>query len=426
MTKRLRDALAKQIEARQAVNAADDDGRDEALAALEAADKEVREALDGEPETTTDGLETDGEDAEARERREIRERTNMGDYVRAAIVERPVSGAAAEWADAMGCPGMMPLEAFDGYMAPRETRQGRRETREDAISAGPAVDTESQTAMILPSVFRETIAADLGIEMPMVGTGMATYPVITTPPTAGARALDAGGDATAAVVTPISVAPKRIQGRVAWRREDAALLGDLDTALVGDLGAVLADTYDQEIVEGDGDLAQKGGRMHGLSAQLPIPGAGTDEAATTFATFVQRVAGMLDGTFSTTLSQLRLQTSVEAYAYLTSLFRSDESETAALDWAMGRVGSLMASGRIVQEAISAAAGARSVVYCRRTRPVGRVAVAPVWQGVSLIRDEITGSGRGAVAVNADMLVGGIAFTRPSAFARTSIATTAKQ
>jgi hypothetical protein len=426
VTKRLRDALTAQIEARQAVNAADeDDKRAEALAALTAADKEVREALDAEPETTTDDLATDGVDAEERERREIRERTNMGDYIRSAIVERPVEGAAAEWAAAMGCPGMMPLEAFDGHMAPRETRQAR-ETRADAVSAGPALDTQTQTAMILPSVFRETIAADLGIEMPMVGTGLANYPVITTPPTAGARAVDAGGDATAAVITPISVAPKRIQGRVSWRREDAALLGDLDTALVGDLGAVLADVYDQEIVEADGDLAQKGGRMHGLSAQLPLPAAATDAAATTFPAFVQRVAALLDGTFSTMLSQLRLQTSVEAYAYLASLFRSNESETAALDWAMGRVGSLMASGRITQAARGAAAGARSVVYCRRARPVGRVAVAPVWQGVNLIRDEITGARQGHVAVNADMLVGGIAFTRPSAFAATSIATTAKQ
>ena len=426
MTKRLRDALAKQIECRQAVNEAEtDEVREEKHKALVAADKEVREALDAEPEPQTDPLETEAaEDSEARERRELREKVNMGDFVRAAIRDRSVTGAAAEWAEACGCPGAMPLEAFDAVRESREANN--REVRQDAVSAGPATDTQSQTAPILPSIFRQTIAADLGIDMPMVGTGQQTYPVITTPPTAGARELDAGGDATAAVITPLTVAPKRIQGRVTWRREDAALLMDLDTALVGDLEAVLRDTYDAEIIAGDGDVTTKGGRMHGLLAQLPMPAEATDAAATTFDVFVRRIAGALDGTFATMLEQLRLQTSVEAYAYLASLFRTPDSDLAALDWAMGRVGSLMSSGRIALNPRTGAHGARSVVWARRTRPVGRVAVAPVWQGVSLIRDEITGSKRGQVTVNADMLIGGIAFTRPEAFAVTSVATTAKQ
>ena len=117
--------------------------------------------------------------------------------------------------------------------------------------------------------------------------------------------------------------------------------------------------------------------------------------------------------------------SVEAHAYLTSLFRGNTSEMSALDWLAKRFQSLKASGRIEKDDKSGSHGDRSSVFVRRNRPVGRVAVAPVWQGLSLIRDELSGASAGTVAVTADMLVGGVAFLRSAAFATFSVASTPK-
>ncbi|MCY4020169.1 MAG: hypothetical protein OXG39_12250 [Chloroflexi bacterium] len=335
--------------------------------------------------------------------------------MRAAIQGRPVEGAAAEFAAACGCPGQMPLEAFGEPAAPR------REVRADAVTSGPAADTQQVTAPILPAIFQESIGADLGIEMPTVAAGQAVYPVITQSVTAAPAAPATPRDATAATITPTALKPSRITGSVVWKKEDAALLGDLDTALVGDLQAVLRDAYDAQVAAGNGAAPN----MRGLATQLPLSAAGSDAAATTFAVLVQRAAGMVDGLYATRLSDLRAVMSVQAYAYLASLFRANETEATGLDWLTSRFGSIRANGRIAEAAQTAQDGARSPVFVRRGRPVGRVAVAPVWQGVTLIRDEISGASAGTVKVTADMLVGGIGFLRSAAFATFAIATGAK-
>lgn len=421
ITRRLAGAITKASEARERLNALADDApeadRTAAVAALSAADRELREAAHAEPDERADPLVTDQPaDPEERERRELRSRLRPGDYVRAALTERPVEGVAAEFAAACGCPGQMPLDAFD-QAAPAAPR---RETRADAVTDGPGAGTERVTAPILPAVFRESVAAGLGIDMPMVASGQANYPVITQSVTAAAVAAGARRDATKAIITPQAVSPGRISGTVVWKKEDAALLMDLDSALVGDLQSVLRDTFDQQVVAGDAAAPN----LRGLAAQLPLPAAGVDAAATTFPVLTQRAAAAIDGVFASRFDQLRAVTSVGVYAYLASLFRSNSSETTGLDWLMAKFGSVMANGR-VEDQPKGAAGARAPVYVRRVRPVGRVAVLPVWQGVTLTRDAITGADAGTVKVVADMLVGGIAFLRPDAFTSFSVATTAK-
>ena len=423
LTERLRNAIVASAEAREALNALADDApeadRTAAVNRLTEADREMREATAAEPLQQADPLATDptAPDAAERERREIRSRTRMGDYVRAVIQGQPVDGAAAEFAAACGCPGQMPLEAF-GESGPA----GGREVRADAVTSGPAAATQVQTAPILPAVFRESIGAELGIEMPTVGPGQASYPVISASASAAPTAAATPRDATAATITPTSVTPKRITGSVVWKKEDAALLGDLDTALVSDIQAVLRDAYDAQVAAGDGNAPN----LRGLATQLPLSAAGSDAAATTWAVLVERAAAMVDGTYSTRFADLRAVMSVQAYAYLASLFRADNTELTGLDWMMAKFASVQASGRIAQAAQTNQDGARSPVFVRRARPVGRVAVTPVWQGVTLIRDEISGASAGTVKVTADMLVGGIAFLRSAAFSTFAIATGAKQ
>ena len=70
-------------------------------------------------------------DSEVRERLELRAKTGIGDFLRAAVGGAAVTGAAAEYADALGVPlvGHLPMAIFE-RPAPVETR---------AITPGPAV-----------------------------------------------------------------------------------------------------------------------------------------------------------------------------------------------------------------------------------------------------------------------------------------------
>ena len=48
-----------------------------------------------------------------RERLELRGKARVGDFVASALTGRGVTGASAEFADAAGTPGLMPLELLD-------------------------------------------------------------------------------------------------------------------------------------------------------------------------------------------------------------------------------------------------------------------------------------------------------------------------
>ena len=63
-------------------------------------------------------------DSEARERLELRAKTGIGDFLRAAVGGAAVSGAAAEYADACGVPtvGHLPMAIFARTAPTVETR----------------------------------------------------------------------------------------------------------------------------------------------------------------------------------------------------------------------------------------------------------------------------------------------------------------
>ena len=121
-------------------------------------------------------------DSEARERFELRAKTGIGDFLRAAVGGAAVSGAAAEYADACGVPtvGHLPMAIFARTAPTVETR---------AITPGPAVKGVLQPTV--PFVFERSAAASLGIMMPTVPMGQVQIPKITTAPPADTLAKEA-------------------------------------------------------------------------------------------------------------------------------------------------------------------------------------------------------------------------------------------
>ena len=176
-------------------------------------------AESGELETR----ESPAADPETREARELLGKAQVGRWVTAALRGRSVDGIEAETGAAFGCAGLIPLELLGEARA----------VEHRAITPAPSADTAVNVAPIMPAVFDRSAAAFLGIEMPTVAAGTASYPVLTTSVSAGARAKSADAPETAGVITPYTVTPRRITGAFRIAREDEAVLPDLESRRYG-------------------------------------------------------------------------------------------------------------------------------------------------------------------------------------------------
>ena len=111
----------------------------------------LREALE------TEGVETtiEGEDQEAREKRELRGRASVTRFVLAAVSGRVPDGAEAEYGSALRAGvGKIPIDIFEADRP--------REIRADAVTPAPAVGSGVVVAPIQPFVFSQSIAPRLG------------------------------------------------------------------------------------------------------------------------------------------------------------------------------------------------------------------------------------------------------------------------
>ena len=359
-----------------------------------AATETEQRALQNAPEHTVDGAE--------RERRELRSRSRLGRWFEAAISGRNLSGAEAEVATAYGCDGAIPLEMFER----RAVAQG--ETR--AVTSAPSTVDEN-LAPIVPALFDRSAASWLGVEMPVVPTGDAGYPVLSTSVTGGVVAKSAAAAETAGAFTVTMAQPRRVTGSFRFLREDAARLNGMEAALRANIESVLSDEIDKLVINGSGT---GDGAINGLLAILDNPTAPVADQET-FARYVAAAASHVDGLFAVDLSGIRQLVGVATYAHMASAFRSNNDSMTAEGFLTQRTGGVRTSRRI--------AAARSNIQqaiVRLSNPAGdRVAVSPVWNGIELIRDNITGAGKGEIVVTGLLLMGDVVILRPGVFVQDS-------
>ena len=260
-----------------------------------------RAAIISESTEEAAALDEDG-DGEDRERRELRSRCKVGRYVTAALDGLPVQGPEAELSAAAGCPGSVPLELF-------ETR--REATEHRAVTPAPAT-TDETLAPIVPAIFDRSAAAWLGIEMPMVGTGDAGYPVLSTSVTGGAVAKSAQAVETAGAFTVTMAQPRRISGAFKFTVEDAARLSGMEAALRANIASVLSDELDKQAINGSGT---GDGTLNGLLNILTDPTAPAANAES-FARYVAAAASHVDGLFAVDLGGVRQLVGVQTYGHM--------------------------------------------------------------------------------------------------------------
>ena len=341
-------------------------------------------------------------DPETRERLEIRDRARLANYLDAAIRGRAVDGAEAECAAAYDCPaGAVPLAMF-------EARERQPETR----AATPAPATVATTlAAPVPALFQRSAAAWLGIDMPIVGTGDAGFAVVGTSVTGGPKAKSAAAAETEGAFTVTTAQPRRVSGAFMFTREDAARLSGMESALRENLSSVLSDAADGQAVNGSGS---GDGTINGLLAILTAADAPAANAES-FARYNASMLSHIDGVLAVDRTGVRALVGAGTFRHMGGAFRSDETDVTALDYLTEKFGGVRLSNRIP----AASANIQKAII-RRSNPAGdRVAVMPVWEGLTLIRDEISGAKKGEITVTGLMLVGDVIVLRPGAFVQDS-------
>ena len=354
-------------------------------------EERARAAFDGTPATTPEAT------PEARELERITAAASVADIVHAAVEKRATDGATAELQKHLGISGdQVPLELL--------------ETRAATHTPAPT-DGEPNAQQFVPAVFPGSIAAFLGIAQPTVAVGISSYHVLTTNLTANVPAAGADGANSAGAFTSASLEPKRVQGAFVLRREDKARLGpQLESALRENLGMVLSTKLDQELITGDGGFM--------AAADPAIAAPGNPSAVAKYGDFVKGVSDQVDGLYADTVAGVRILLGPSAYKLGLSVYRAG---TAAAPSggdlsALERIQALSGGVRATSHIPAVAARVEQALAARATGLTHFV--QPIWQGPTLIVDEVTRADSGEIVLT---LVGLFAqkLVRAAGFARVS-------
>ena len=313
---------------------------------------------------------------ETREFRDLEKRANVGELFDSVLSHGQPIGAMAELQQHLGLQGnQVPLALI--------SRFSNREER--AVTPAPGQVTQNAQPTI-PYVFPQSAASFLGIEMPTVGVGEAVYSVLNSELAVGTPAENAEQAETTGAFSASVLTPSRIQAAFFYSREDRARFAGMDSALRENLSAGLADGLDDAILTG----------TNGLFTGTNLP----NNAQTTNDTFDSYLSNLVwnqvDGRYAAMTSDLAMVVGAATYKDLGQTYRNTSVDRSALDRIMELV-----SGVRVSAHVPAPSTNRQNVVIRRG--MSATAVAPLWEGVTIIPDEVTKAANGQVVITAVML-----------------------
>ena len=259
--------------------------------ALEASEPEV------EPAKIT-------EDSESRERKELRSKVKMADYIDAAGLGRDVSGAAAEYNQALEIRGdRFPLSMLAPEVEERSTEERATTDTDGRVTQGSWIDR----------VFAQTAAQRLGVTFASVGPGQVAYPVLTAGVTAAQRGRGEAAADAAWTVGSTAIEPTRNTVRLVYNRVDALRLPSLEEALRREARMALTEGIDRAIFSGDSganeDVADITGLTTAVIGESTLKQAEKVKGAKVLEAFVD----MVDGTYAAGLADLRIVMFVGAW-----------------------------------------------------------------------------------------------------------------
>jgi len=323
------------------------------------------------------------EDAEARERQELRQRVSLNGYVRAALSNRAADGAEGEYLAALEMPqGHVPLELF----APEERMEERAETD---------VDTTVSPRTWLDRLFAGTAAQALGLTMESVGSGVASHPITLTGGTPVQRGREEAAAASAWTVGVTEIKPTRQSLHYQFAVEDAARLPGLESALRRDMAMALREQVDRTIFVGDTGANENSADIAAITGTTGITAKEINQtnkvkAVQTLAAFTS----LLDGIHAESLGDLR----TVAFVGANQLWRSTNVAGASArpvtmaTW-LAEAGLTWSTRGGVEDATAANDFAAVIGLGRGLPGAGVVAT---WSGAQLIHDPYSGAAKGQV------------------------------
>ena len=322
---------------------------------------------------------TETRSGEGREFRELVTRANVGEIFDAAVNHNVVNGATGEVQQHYGLDGnQVPLA-----LLVRSWPTDDLETR--AVTPAPANVGQNQMS-IIPWVFPMSAASFLGVDMPSVGVGEAVYPVLTKDLDVRTPAENADADETTGSFSASTLSPSRIQAAFFVSREDRARFAGMEASLRENLSMGLQDGYDKQILAG----------TNGLFAGTNLANHNVTTATTWDLYMSQLVYGRIDGRYASTSGDIRMVAGNAVYADMGATYRNTSVDRSVLDRIMDVTGSVRVSAHV-----PAPSSNRQDVVIKLGGSTGMV--APVWEGVTLINDEVTKAKQGQIVITAVML-----------------------
>ncbi len=376
MNKELRKAMIEHLEVRRA-ELLDRDGLDDpGLKKVIEADDKLIAMLKQEPEDPTPPA-------------PLIERIELRNYLNAYSQGHKLEGAEAEMNQGLGLDEVshVPWQA----LAP--TAQERMEERTDDPTAVNIADWGKTVHALLPRIFEKTDAGFLGIAMPGVRAGTQAYPVMTGGTTASMKAENAAVEADVATFAVETVTPTRLSARYLLNLEGLARMGGLlETTLRNDLRRVMGDQLDEQLINGSGTSPNISGVFNELTDA-------TD--ATTVVSFDSfRLTGTneLDGKMANNESAIRILVGLDTWKKVRGIQNTDK-QLDAIE-AYQRLGGRIQNSARIPDMDGTSKNQRGILTFEPS-----AAVAPVWQGVTMIRDPYTNAHKAQIALTAHMLFG---------------------
>ena len=314
-----------------------------------------------------------GETPEARELRALTGRANVGAVILASLETRNCLGAELELQQAHGlAANQVPLDML------------RVEQRAAGVTTAPTNVGTSQAEIVQP-VFASGAGAFLGIDRPTVAAGDAVYPVLATRPDVGGPHSDSSDvPETDSTFNANLLAPDRIQASSMYRRVDAARFPNMDSALRMALNSGLEEKLDYEVLRGtEGLLTGSKLANHNKSGE------------TTHAQYLSQFCfARVDGRYASEQSDLRVLMGSGSYAHAGSTYQATP-HLSALDALMAKV------------PVRVSAHVPDVASTKQNNVI-RLGMRsdytqPLWNNITIIVDEVTGSGKGEIEVTAVLL-----------------------
>ena len=231
---------------------------------------------------------------------------------------------------------------------------------------------------------------------PIVQQGETHYPILTTAPTVSRLAMDAEAPASAGAFRLDSRKPGRISGAFEVRVEDLAVMPGLDSSLRASITEVVGQGVDENVFNGEASDANADDAIRGLYAQASDVTAAA--AVETYSSGIKRYADLVGGAYARGWRDIRTVIGSDTFSLYASLFPT-HGEMSLYDYLAGKLGSITVSDRI--PAVASKAQKNIAALTAGRQPI-RV---PIWRGLQLIRDNITGAKSGKVIVTAVLLLG---------------------